>query len=326
MHQSANNHWFLPDLGSIKQHFEVKPESRPINDSPSYIIETQGLSRPVEVCLDFGHYSPRFWPLVSSQDYHPWRNTPVKQQQVRGRNQLIFQWPANKTTSMISSHYLWSHHDQATWIERMQQMYHLESIIIGQTPNHLPLVSLGRSNPGKPLVICLARQHPVETNGQQACLSFVEALWKRTDWSVWVIGHANPDGVLLNHWRHNSQNLDMNRDWGVFKAKETKLIMSFLNRMQWLDQASWCLDFHSTSKSCMFVPSEHLLMDPIVKAWSRLSQYPLVLNAQSQSWASFTHHAWGKTSVTLELSESLHYRQARLAGEVLAKNLMKVYV
>ena len=38
----------------------------------------------------------------------------------------------------------------------------------------------------------------------------------------------NPDGVDSGYWRHNSNGVDLNRDWIEFTQPETKAIKQFL--------------------------------------------------------------------------------------------------
>ena len=72
----------------------------------------------------------------------------------------------------------------------------------------------------------VGRQHPPEVTGSMALMEFVETIVGASDlakefrqsFRTIVIPLMNPDGVAAGNWRHNLNGVDLNRDWGPFRA------------------------------------------------------------------------------------------------------------
>ena len=57
----------------------------------------------------------------------------------------------------------------------------------------------------------------------------------------------NPDGVDFGYWRHNSNGVDLNRDWIEFTQPETKAIKQFLESKVSLGlKIEFAIDFHTS--------------------------------------------------------------------------------
>ena len=57
----------------------------------------------------------------------------------------------------------------------------------------------------------------------------------------------NPDGVDSGYWRHNSNGVDLNRDWIEFTQPETKAIKQFLESKVSLGlKIEFAIDFHTS--------------------------------------------------------------------------------
>ena len=50
----------------------------------------------------------------------------------------------------------------------------------------------------------------------------------RSKYNIYLFPHINPDGADNGHWRHNSNSVDLNKDWGYSKQSEIKSTKSYI--------------------------------------------------------------------------------------------------
>jgi len=64
----------------------------------------------------------------------------------------------------------------------------------------------------------------------------------------------NPDGVDLRHCRHNSKNVDLNRDWFRYNRLEIRNVVSYIDSIVKKDKGKIVLDldFHSTYEDVFY--------------------------------------------------------------------------
>jgi predicted deacylase len=141
-------------------------------------------------------------------------------------------------------------------------------------------INLGNSTLGRPIdglisqkpnntewLLILGRQHPPEVTGALALFSFVHELAQSSlsqqrfadRFNVLIIPNLNPDGVAAGNWRHNSQGVDLNRDWGKFTQIETALIKAKLDSLlKGSQRIVFALDFHSTQQDVFYtMPADY---------------------------------------------------------------------
>lgn len=103
----------------------------------------------------------------------------------------------------------------------------VKSEIIGYSYNKNPLYMLTYGKGGRN-VWMVARQHPGETiaswitEGILTNIHKYKSLLKNN--IIRIIPCVNPDGVIEGQWYTNRQGINLNRDWGDNKSKETKII------------------------------------------------------------------------------------------------------
>jgi len=109
---------------------------------------------------------------------------------------------------------------------------------IGKSVQGRDIVGLRAGTPGKPRVLCLAGQHPIEfsgTWGMRAVADFVTSQLPaaraiRQQFLMEVIPQVNPDGAVAGRNGFNAEGLDMYRAFGVQtdaeepEAHESKLL------------------------------------------------------------------------------------------------------
>ena len=98
---------------------------------------------------------------------------------------------------------------------------------------------IGRSEQGRPIymekfgngetkVWVISGQHPGETVNMWMLEGFMQRLLERKNllnkFTFFIVPCLNPDGKVLGHWYTNAKGVNLNRDWGPFKSKETNAV------------------------------------------------------------------------------------------------------
>ena len=146
--------------------------------------------------------------------------------------------------------------DNKKWINKQFLKSTLHKIdTIGFTPNNNPLVVLQSNENLKKAIVIVARQHPPEIPGGLLLLiRFMKLFDKdhlsekfRKQYNIISFPMPNPDGVDSGYWRHNSNGVDLNRDWIEFTQPETKAIKQFLESKVSLGlKIEFAIDFHTS--------------------------------------------------------------------------------
>jgi murein peptide amidase A len=125
--------------------------------------------------------------------------------------------------------------------------YHKESI--GTSSEGRPIIAYRAGEKGKPVVMVVATMHGEENFGQYVARGLLEGR-KIKGVDLWVVPVLNPDGLLRDR-RWIKGHIDLNRNFphrwivransGPFaaSAKETRVIMRFLDRVQPKYLVSW---------------------------------------------------------------------------------------
>jgi len=128
----------------------------------------------------------------------------------------------------------------ATW-------YHRETI--GTSADGRPIRAYRAGQPGKPVVVVVATMHGEENFGQYVARGLLEGR-PITGVDLWVVPVLNPDGLVRDR-RWVNGNVDLNRNFPhrfivransgpkARSAKETSIVMRFLNRVDPRYLVSW---------------------------------------------------------------------------------------
>ena len=96
--------------------------------------------------------------------------------------------------------------------------------------------TIGRSEQGRPILMkkmgsgetkiwVISGQHPGETVNMWMLEGFLERLMTKKSllkkYTFFIIPCLNPDGKVLGQWYLNAKGVNLNRDWGPYKSKET---------------------------------------------------------------------------------------------------------
>jgi Zinc carboxypeptidase/Putative peptidoglycan binding domain len=130
--------------------------------------------------------------------------------------------------------------------------YHKETI--GTSADGRPIVAYRAGEQGKPVVMVVATMHGEEDFGQYLVHGLMEGAAIK-DVDLWLVPVLNPDGLAKNR-RWVAHGVDLNRNFPnrfirransgpkAKSAKETRVIVSFLNRIRPKYLVSWHQPLH----------------------------------------------------------------------------------
>lgn len=264
-----------------KHHIALtfKPENRPINSSGWYAFKVSSQQpQQITFSLSFDGDLPRYLPKLS-RDGKNWQALPFRLQQ----GKFIIELSLNKNTLWIAGQEIIDNQYYLDWMQGLLTTADSASSVsqfeLGKSTEKRPIYGLKSIAPtGKEWLLVIGRQHPPEVTGALALLAFVERLLGQSQgakafrqrFNLMIVPNLNPDGVEHGHWRHNSQGVDLNRDWNKFEQVETRLIKAQLESLQARGhKLVFALDFHSTREDVFYTipPSADIAPKQLVITW-----------------------------------------------------------
>lgn len=209
----------------------------------------------------------------------------------------------------------------------------------------LPVLSLSIGDTkGKDVVLLLTRQHPPEVTGFYAFQYFLETILNGSELSteflkkyqVLAFPILNPDGVDLGHWRHNSNGIDLNRDWSKYNQLEIKQTVNFISKMLKENDADLVLglDFHSTRYDIFYTNKERksTAFPNFIQGWfegleANIPDYEVNESSSnsnkpvSKGWMLYGHNAVG---ITYEIGDSTSKEKIEMISKISAEEMMKL--
>lgn len=335
-----------------KLYVKIRPESRPINNSPWYAFKLISPTRlDVEIVLDYGDVKHRYSPDISIDD-KVWQTVPADTlhfNESRSNAGFRLTVPAGKPLTVAAQPLITSEH-YLDWLRGLSASQSVTLNTIGQSVDGRPLWRIA-TEPRDQTLVLLGRQHPPETTGAIALVHFTERMLEhdalaqrfRDAVSVVIYPLVNPDGTDSGNWRHNRNGHDLNRDWGVFSQPENRAIDTDIGR--WLsDQQSQLIsviDFHSTFKDVFYTQADgsaQVLPDLLgdwLKGFERSlsEQHPgfsltrqVSENPQVNAAKHYFFMRYGVTSTTLEIGDDTDLAFIKKYARVAAETLMQAYL
>lgn len=240
----------------------IAPEDDPpINESPWYSFRLNpkhAVGLKIELTFIDGY--ARYWPKLS-KDGKSWFPMAAPQAKVGEDGQsMTISLPPSRTTVWISAQERVLPAYYENWIHELSTIDYVTTRTLGRSVHGRP-IHVAESGTHAEVVFFIGRQHPPEVSGAFAMRSFVDTVMGdselarqfRERYSVIIIPLINPDGVVLGHWRHNVNGVDLNRDWGPFTQPETQSVARLLSAMDANGiEPKLMLDFHSTRSSLFY--------------------------------------------------------------------------
>ena len=277
--QLSKNHYLLT----------TDAENRPINPSPWYAFKVepkQGFTtQKITITVQAEQAKARYLPKMST-DSKTWYNLPFTIKD----NQLTFELSLS-TALYIAGQEIINNSQYLSWMTDIANASSFTKINLGKSTLGRPIDGLISQNPNNTeWLLILGRQHPPEITGALALFSFVDELAQTSQsqqaflqrFNVLIIPNLNPDGVAAGNWRHNSEGVDLNRDWGKFTQVETALVKAKLDSLlKGSQRLVFALDFHSTQQDIFYTMPTDYTVAPAQFATEWLAKI------KNQSVASF---------------------------------------
>lgn len=230
----------------------------------------------------------------------------------------------------------------AAWAARVTRDTEAELRLLGQSMAGQPIHYLVSNPVAKNILFLVGRQHPPEVSGAFAFFTFSETLLAETElakrfrehFRVVAIPVMNPDGVLSGNWRHNLGSTDLNRDWGIFRQPETRLVGKLLDELDADgNRIRVFLDFHSTKRNVFYTQDDSAPTEPpgffdawFARATPRLVDYPFSNEPRDVSkpgvGKNYMYRRYGIPAATYEVGDETDRAVARAAARVFAEELM----
>jgi N-acyl-D-amino-acid deacylase len=329
----------------------VVPESEPINSSPWYAFRLLAdATTDVAIVLDYGNYKHRYTPdfSIDGVNWQTYAAAKLDLNKDKSRARFSLRVPQGKPVVIAAQPLLTSSH-YATWLESLKEEYGVAVSSAGQSVEGRPLWRT--TTPAKKhTLLLLGRQHPPETTGALALISFVERLFEddalatrfRNEVGLLLYPLINPDGVDKGYWRHNVQGKDLNREWGPFSQPENRIIDTDV--AQWLErhdsQLIKAIDFHSTRYDVFYTQPDQSAstMPDLLGDW--LAQFEREMrsqfdgfdirrqvseNPQVNAAKHYFFTQYGISSTTLEIGDETDRGFIKAYGRAAAESFMSAY-
>jgi N-acyl-D-amino-acid deacylase len=329
----------------------VAPENEPINSSPWYAFRLlANATTDVAIVLDYGSYKHRYTPDFSIDGVN-WQTYPAAKLDLnrdKSRAGFSLTIPQGKSVVIAAQPLLTSSH-YAAWLESLKEQHGVTVSSVGSSVEDRPLWR-GTTPAKKHTLLLLGRQHPPETTGALALISFVERLFEddalakrfRSEVGILLYPLINPDGVDQGYWRHNVQGKDLNREWGPFSQPENRIVDSDVS--QWLErhdsQLIKAIDFHSTHYEVFYTQPDRSAstMPDLLGDWladfealmrSQFDDFDIRRQVSDNPQVNAAKHyfftQYGISSTTLEMGDETDRDFIAAYGRAAAESFMSAY-
>lgn len=277
---------------SADGHFRLtitREDANVTNPSPWYAFRvTPRVPGEVIVTLTYEDAGHRYWPKVS-EDGEVWTRMAENAVVIEGDGGeavATLSLQLGNASLLVAAQELLLPADYSEWLKGhdARPFAILGSLGASAEGRDISLLRIANplAEPGETAVL-VGRQHPPEVTGGLAMMAFVDAVMGdsalaeafRARFETLVIPLLNPDGVVRGHWRHNTGEVDLNRDWGPFTQPETALMRDLLAEVD-ADPARKLrvlIDFHSTGRDVFYTIPDELPTEPELFTRNWLSLY-----------------------------------------------------
>ena len=195
-------------------------------------------------------------------------------------------------------------------------------------------------------IVLVGRQHPPEVPGGFIGFKFFfENLLSnskiakefRKKYNIYAFPLVNPDGVDLGNWRHNSNGVDLNRDWIDFSQPETINVKKYiLDKVKSGRKIIFALDFHTSYSGPYLLVLDSLnstKTNNIISKWVNNiednSNLKVEIRKRSQELPycyNWFYNSFGSEAVTYENGDEENRDTIAIRAQVYSKELMKTII
>ncbi len=327
----------------------IKPAFEPVNKSPWFAFSVSSDSeKNINVVLNYGKYKHRYIPKLST-DRKNWRkidNKNIEIDTAKGTAKLTLNVIPNKL--FVAAQEIESSKDTYLWMDSLVTSHsQTEKIVAGKTVLNKNLYCLELKNDStKNAIALIARQHPPEIpGGTIGFKAFYETLLSNSDlatkfrkhFNIYTFPLFNPDGADLGNWRHNSNGVDLNRDWIDFTQKETKIAKTYFeNKVKNGQKLKFAIDFHTSYSGPYLLVLDSIneqKTEKIVPNWitniEKQSSFEVETRRRSQELPycyNYFFNEFGCESVTYEEGDEVDRIIIKERAQVYANELMKTLI
>jgi hypothetical protein len=323
----------------------IRPENLPVNDSPWYAFQVSSrIPRSIKLKLRVQGGNLRYRPKISV-DGTQWVRLPDEAyEQAANKTECLIRLEVDQKPLWVAAQELVSTEEMTSWAGALQRLPFVARSEFGRAVSgqRLCRIDIGDSAVKRHVVV-IGRQHPPETTGSMALMSFVEEIVGdserarafREHFHVVVMPLLNPDGVDAGNWRHNLGRVDLNRDWKAFAQPETRSVRDQVEALAKDGRLFLFLDFHSTFKDVFYTQADEVPSSPpgFTSEWlgaleRRLPDYrarrqasPVPTPTTSTYWA---HRTFGIPAITYEIGDNTNRAQLKIIAATAAEEMMRL--
>ena len=325
----------------------ITPENTPINNSAYYAFSIWS-KVPRTIYLSFKYppgYSHRYRPKIKINNKWSLIDTLKI---LNKKNNTLVKLELSAIPQIIAAQKIESSKDVKKWYQEMikKNSNILNYKTVGKTAlgRDLPvLFSDNSKHDQKDIIVLLTRQHPPETTGYYAFQYFIGKILEDTQiskkfldkYQIIAFPIMNPDGVDLGHWRHNTNGIDLNRDWSYYNQPEIKHAVNFIEKKIKKNKSVVILglDFHSTWYDIFYTNEERkeTTLPNFIDDWfknieNKIANYKIKEASQnskkpvSKGWFLNRFNA---TGITFEIGDNTSDKKIKELSEVAALEMIK---
>lgn len=326
----------------------ITPENTPINNSAYYAFSIWS-KVPRTIYLSFKYppgYSHRYRPKIKINNKWSLIDTLKI---LNKKNNALVKLELSAIPQIIAAQKIESSKDVKKWYQEMikKNSNTLNYKTVGKTAlgRDIPvLFSDNSKHDQKDIIVLLTRQHPPETTGYYAFQYFIGKILEDTQiskkfldkYQIIAFPIMNPDGVDLGHWRHNTNGIDLNRDWSYYNQPEIKHAVNFIEKKIKKNKSVVILglDFHSTWYDIFYTNEERkeTTLPNFIDDWfknieNKIANYKIKEASQnskkpvSKGWFLNRFNA---TGITFEIGDNTSDKKIKELSEVAALEMMNI--
>lgn len=318
----------------------IEAENYPVNSSPWYAFKVFAKrAQNIGITIRYKNGKNRYLPKISS-DGKSWTQIPYK----INSGKLKFNLEVGVKPIWVAGQEIIGNDFYQVWLEALERSTGHKVSILGRSTENLPIYQLEAINESDEWVVLLGRMHPPEVTGAFALFPFVQTILSANDlaesfrkrFNVLVIPNLNPDGVAAGNWRHNSNGVDLNRDWNVRNQKETQIVHKKLQSI--IDNGGkivYAIDFHSTYRDIFYsMPTDYGAKPAsITEDWlglldKHMPDFEVVIkpgsNPDKGVFKQYIADTYGVHAVTYEMGDNTERKQIKRVAHNAAETFMTV--